>query len=126
MRITSATGLLPAADALSRLPAAEVAPRLEPSPRLTPIRPLARATLQARGRQPINERVASTLEAFVAPHALTVEELLELQRRLLSELADALRDLLQALLAPEIPATSADVNRVAAVVDPPLSVLHTH
>ena len=120
------TSLPQAATAAGRAPAAEVAPRLEPAPRMVPIRPLARATLQARGRQPLNERIANTLESFVAPHQLTVEELLELQRRFPSELAEALRDFLRSLRVSDLPATLPDVSRVAAVVDPPLPVPHAH
>jgi hypothetical protein len=108
------------------VPPAEVAPRLEPAPRLTPIRPLARAMLQARGRQPLHERLANTLEAFVAPHQITVEELLELQRRFPPELADALRDFLRNLRAAQLPASSPDLARVSAVLDPPLPNSHAH
>ena len=115
-----------AASTAVRAPAAEVAPRLEPAPRMVPIRPLARATLQARGRQPLNERIANTLEAFVAPHQSTIEELLEIQRRFPSELAEALREFLRSLRASDLPAASPDVSRVSAVVDPPLPVSHTH
>ena len=61
------------------------------------IQPLMRASSAIRNPQVLAERIADILGSFTAPHALSVQELLELHARFPEELANSFRDFIQEL-----------------------------